>query len=65
MRGKGSHKNVESNDTETGDPARLPAQVSGRWRLIKVKKCAVRKIIFCTWLIKAAKAGQKSIVPAR
>ncbi len=31
----------------------------------KVKKCAVRKIIFCTGLTRAAKAGQKSIVPAR
>jgi hypothetical protein len=31
----------------------------------KVKKCVVRKIIFCTGLTRAAKAGQKSIVPAR
>jgi hypothetical protein len=31
----------------------------------KVKKCSVRKIIFFTGLIRAAKAGQKSIVPAR
>ncbi len=31
----------------------------------KVKKCAVRKIIFCSGLTRAAKAGQKSIVPAR
>ncbi len=30
-----------------------------------MKKCAVRKIIFRTGLIGAAKAGQKSIVPAR
>ncbi len=33
MRGKGCHKNVESRDTETGDPARLPAQVARQWRL--------------------------------
>jgi hypothetical protein len=30
----------------------------------KVKKCAVRKIIFCTGLTRAAKAGQKSILQA-
>jgi hypothetical protein len=30
----------------------------------KVKKCAVRKIMFCTGLTRADKAGQKSIVPA-
>jgi hypothetical protein len=29
-----------TRDTETGDPARLPAQVAGRWGLIK--KCAVQ-----------------------
>jgi hypothetical protein len=46
-------------DTETGDPARLPAQVAGRWGLNKVNKCDVRKIVFCTGLTKAAKAEQK------
>ncbi len=32
---------------------------------LKVKKCAARKMIFCTGLTRAAKAGQKSIVPVR
>jgi hypothetical protein len=31
----------------------------------KEKKCEARKIIFCTGLTRSAKAGQKSIVPAR
>jgi hypothetical protein len=31
----------------------------------KVKKCPVRKIVFCTGLTRAAIARQKSIVPAR
>jgi hypothetical protein len=31
----------------------------------KVKKCAMKKIIFCTRLTRTAKAGQKSIIPAR
>jgi hypothetical protein len=31
----------------------------------KVKKCVVRKIIFCTGLIRAAKAEQISTVPAQ
>jgi hypothetical protein len=52
---------IVTRDTETGDPARLYAQVDGRW----VKKWAVRKIIFCTGLTRAAKAGQQSIVAAR
>jgi hypothetical protein len=47
-------------DTETGDPERLPAQVAGRWGLKKMKKRLVRKVIFCTGLTRAAKAGQKS-----
>jgi hypothetical protein len=58
MRDKDCRKNVRSRETEPGDPARLPAQVAGRWRLIKVKKCTGRKIIFCTVLTRAAKAGQ-------
>ncbi len=57
--------NNTTRDTETGDPARLPAQVAGRWELIKWKNAQVRKIIFCTGLTSAAKAGKKSIVPAR
>jgi hypothetical protein len=40
-------------------------RVAGRWGQSKVKKCTVRKIIFCTRLTRAAKAGQKNIVPAR
>jgi hypothetical protein len=51
--------------TERGDPARLPAKVAGRLGTNKVEKCTVRKIIFCTGLTRAAKAGKKSIVPAR
>jgi hypothetical protein len=41
-------------------PTRLPAQVAGRWGLTtnKLKKCTVRKIIFCTGLIRAAKADK-------
>ncbi len=40
---------------------------SGCWAMEtnKVKKCTVRKIIFCTGLTRAAKAGRNSIVPAR
>ncbi len=54
-----------SRDTKTDDPARLPSQVFGGWGLIKWKKRAVRKIIFCTGLIREAKAGAKSLVPER
>jgi hypothetical protein len=39
---------VATRDTETGDPARLPAEGDGDYN--KVKKCTVRKIIFCTGL---------------
>jgi hypothetical protein len=28
---------VDFRDTETGDPARLPAQVAGRWGLVSEK----------------------------
>jgi hypothetical protein len=56
---------VMRRNTETGDPARLPTQLAGRWELYKVKKYALRKIIFCTGLTRAAKAGQKSIVLSR
>jgi hypothetical protein len=40
---------------------------SGCWAkgINKVKKCAVRKIIFCPGLTRAAKVGQKSFVLAR
>jgi hypothetical protein len=31
----------------------------------KMKKCTLRKIIFCSGLTRVAKAGQKSFVPAR
>jgi hypothetical protein len=51
---------METRDTETGDPARLAVPVGTR----KVKKCVVRKIIFCTGLARAAKAGQTFTVPA-
>jgi len=37
----------------------------GRWGRVKVKKCAARKIISCTGLTRAAKAGQKYMVPTR
>jgi hypothetical protein len=43
----------------------LPTQVAGRMGTNKVKRCTAKKIIFCTWLTRAAKAGQKSIVPSR
>ncbi len=48
-------------ETETGDPARLTAR-PGCWAMGTNKD---RKIIFCTGLTRAAKAGQKSIVAAR
>jgi hypothetical protein len=41
----------------------LPRMLQGI-RTNRVKKCAVRKIIFCTGLTRAAKAGQKSILQA-
>jgi hypothetical protein len=44
--------------------AGLPSQVAGRWGM-GIIKCAMRKIIFCTGLTRAAAAGRKSIVPAR
>jgi hypothetical protein len=58
---------VLSRDSETSDPARLPSACPCCWAMgiNKVKKCAVRKIIFCTGLTRAAKAGQKYIVPAQ
>jgi len=50
---------VKLRDTETGDPARLPAQIAGRWGLIMWEKCSVGKMIFCTGLIKAARCRTK------
>ncbi len=53
-------------DIETGDPARRPAQVAGHLAMgtKNMKKCSVRKIIFCTGLTSAAKSGQNALVPA-
>ncbi len=56
---------VETHVLRDRDPARLPVQVVGRLGLLKWNSGAVRKIIFFTWLTRAAKAGQKSIVLAR
>jgi hypothetical protein len=43
----------------------LPRLLSDGAGTNKVKKCAVKKILFCTGLTGAAKAGQQSIVPAQ
>ncbi len=63
----GSSYNVEfrPRDTETGDPARLPAQVAGRWGLIKWKSVRLGKQCFVLGWLEQAKAWQKSLVPAR
>jgi hypothetical protein len=61
------HPNLELGvlvrDTEKGYIARLPAQCPGCWAMrtneVK-KKCVVKKILFCTGLTSAAKAGQKN-----
>ncbi len=56
----------EARDThqETGDPARLPAQLAGRWGQRNWISVWCRKKISCTGLTRAAKAEQKSLVPA-
>ncbi len=58
---------VTTRDTyyETGDPARLPVLLAGRWGTNELKQWPVRKKIFCTGPTRGAKAGQKSLVPAR
>jgi hypothetical protein len=58
---------VKTRETyeETGDPARLPAQLVGRWGQKKLKKCRAKKKIFCTGPTRAAKAEQKYLVPAQ
>ncbi len=51
-------------DQETGDPARLPAQIAGRSdKGIEIEYDGEK--IFCTVPTRAVKAGQKSLVPAR
>jgi hypothetical protein len=54
---------VTTRDTETGDPARMPAQIADRWGLIS-EKCSLRKH-YCTGLTRAAKAQQKYVITAR
>jgi len=39
-------------------------QLAGRWEQMNLKKCTVRRKIFCT-LTRAAKAGQKPLLPIR
>jgi len=53
---------VRHRDRRSSTPA-----YPGCWAMgtFKVKNCTVRKIIFCIGLTRAAKTGQKSIVPAR
>ncbi len=49
---------------ETGDAARLPVQLAGRLGQIWIES-GVRKEMFRTGPTRAAKAGQKSLVPSR
>jgi hypothetical protein len=57
----------QTRDTywETGDPAGLPAQLAGRWGQKWIETVFGGKKIFCTGPTRAAKAEQKSLVPAR
>ncbi len=62
---------VDLRDTETGDPARLPAHCpgSGRCGLVSEKmwheKNNILHTVYCTGLTRAAKAGQISILQAQ
>ncbi len=58
----GAH--TQTAEPETGEPARLPAQVAGRWRLSE-KVCSEENNTFVCGLTRAPKARQTSIVLAR
>ncbi len=61
-----THRKTEKERPETQRQAtQHDCPPSWAMRANKVKKCMVRITIFCTGLTRAAKAGPKSIVPAR
>ncbi len=61
------YSTVRHRDTyqETGDPARLPAQLSGRWGQRNWNSVRWGKRIFCSGLTRAAKAEQNPFELAR